>query len=191
MYNKVFLFSILFFNLLQLNAQYQELKDCINEQVNKNSYILDYEIKSKVDVFDSIEKLENYLLQNKLLKNRDQKSYQDLDKNENIDFEKLYKEFPFLFAWNYEFGYLEVTYNGCFSIVSNNNMKWAEKLWPEKKVYDKIIAQAIVNSSIVNQLSMSIDYRNDISRLMLCNLIFGKWVLDYKEEIFKNKKGGK
>ena len=186
MYNKVFLFSILFFNLLQLNAQYQEIKDCINEQVNKNFYIVDCEINSKVDVFDSIEKLENYLLQNNRLKYKNQKSYQDLDKNENIDFEKIYKEFSFLFAWNYEFGYLEATYNGRFSIVANN-MKWAEKLWPEQKVYDKIIAQAIVNSSIVDQLSTSIDYRNDISRLMLCNLIFGKWVLDYKEEIFKNK----
>lgn len=188
MYKKGLLFSILFFNLFQLNAQYQELKDCINEQVNRNSFLLDYEITSKVDVFDSIGKLENYLLHNKLLKNKKQKSYQDLNKNENIDFEKIYKEFPFLFAWNYEFGYLESTYNGCFTIVSNNNMIWAEKLWPEKKVYDKIIAQAIVNSSIVNQLSTSIDHRNDISRLMLCNLIFGKWVLDYKEEIFKNKK---
>ena len=80
MYNKVFLFSILFFNLLQLNAQYQEIKDCINEQVNKNFYIVDCEINSKVDVFDSIEKLENYLLQNNRLKYKNQKSYQDLDK---------------------------------------------------------------------------------------------------------------
>lgn len=185
---KRFLISMLVFNVIQLQAQYLELKNCINEQTNNISDIIDYRINSDIDVFDSIGKLEDYFLNKKLLKGKDQKSYQELIGNENIDVNAIFHDFQFLFAWNYEFGYLEGNYNACYSIVSNKNINWAKTLWPEKEIHDKIIAGALVDNSIMHQLSTSIEYNNDISRLMLCNLIFGKWVLDYKDEIFKIRK---
>ncbi|MEN8188159.1 MAG: hypothetical protein ABFR05_13615 [Bacteroidota bacterium] len=187
---KTYLFFILIFSFKPIHAQYLELKNCINEQINNISYIINYEIENEIDVFDSIQKLENYLINEKILKDRNLESYQKLNqrKTENLDINKIFKDFPFLFALNYESDYLFGNYNACFYNVSKTKMKWAKQLWPEKKVYDKIIAEGPVNYNIVNQLSETINFDNNVSRFMLCNLVYNKWVQDYKDEIWRNKK---
>jgi len=166
-------------------GQYQELKTCINEQiVNYDIYDIDYSFLD-FDMFDSIQKFENYLIEKKLLNKKNYKSYH---KFINSDFEEedirtiLFK-FPFLLDINEESQNAIGMYNNCPSIIVRNNMVWSETLWPQKKVYDRIVAEGSVNSEILNELSEVTDYNNYVSRLMLCNLIFIDWVWKNHEEI--------
>jgi len=164
-------------------GQYNELKNCINEK---------YEIYNKsknLNLFDSIKNYEVFLIESKLLKNKNKKSYCDLIKKEFSfnDLESIFKQVkkrqPFYYNFN-DYSYnMIMMYNACPYEVARVSKEMSNKFYPVIKVYNKIIANSYPTSDILQELSGKTNYDNEVSRLMLCNLIYCKWVSDYKEEL--------
>ena len=112
-------------------GQYQEIRECTNEQIAK-SEIYDF---VNVDIFDSIQKFEDYLIRTKLLKNKKRESYGHLigKKIENEQSSKIVSEFKFLFELNENSNYVLSMYNNCPTIIGKMTDEWGSEIWPEKK----------------------------------------------------------
>lgn len=181
MSKKIIFIFLMLYNLSY--GQYNELKNCINEK---------YEIYNKsknLNLFDSIKNYEVFLIESKLLKNKNKKSYCDLIKKEFSfnDLESIFKQVkkrqPFYYNFN-DYSYnMIMMYNACPYEVARVSKEMSNKFYPVIKVYNKIIANSYPTSDILQELSGKTNYDNEVSRLMLCNLIYCKWVSDYKEEL--------
>ena len=112
-------------------GQYQEIRECTNEQIAK-SEIYDF---ASIDIFDSIQKFEDYLISTKLLKNKNEKSYDHLinKKIGNKQSSEIVSEFKFLFELNENSNYVLSMYNNCPTKIGKMNDDWGKEIWPEKK----------------------------------------------------------
>lgn len=179
-------FIIIFVLLCNLSyGQYDELKNCINKK---------YEIYNKLkglNLFDSIKKHEAFLMESKLLKNKSKKSYCDLIKKE-FSFDDLglivnqvkNKEFFYYNFNDYSYNMI-MMYNACPYEVARVSKEMSDKFYPVVQIYNKVIAKSYPTSEILQELWSNTNYDNEISRLMLCNLVYCKWISDYKAELVK------
>lgn len=192
--SKIFPQNIIFIFLLLCNlsyGQYDELKKCINDK---------YEIYNKsknLNLFDSIKKFEIFLIESELLKNKSKKSYCDLIKKEfpfdNLEsiIMKVRKRDSFFYNLN-DYSYnMIMMYNACPYEIARVSKEMSNKFYPVIKVYNKVIANSYPTSDILRELSNKTNYDNEVSRLMLCNLVYCKWVSDYKEELSKGNNAAK
>ena len=66
-------------------------------------------------------------------------------------------------------------YNGCPTEVILSNPKTLKKFSRIHEVYEKIPMEGYPTTQIINELSYLVNYNNDLSRLMFCNLIYLNW----------------
>ena len=171
------LIFILIFPLINSYGQYDYLEDCANEQYKK----LHLEENENFSVFDTIKEFENYLIDSGLLKDVTKKSYDTLIKKElsakEIDHIKIYvkNNLKSFFEINDDGASFITLYNNCPSTIVRMSKEMSDEFYPIKKIYDKVIAEMYPEVCILKELSDKTDFNNEVSRLMLCNLIYRNW----------------
>lgn len=182
---KFFFIFFLFFNCCY--AQYSELEKCINNQCSKLLYI------ENLNLFDSISKYEDILVNSKILKDKTQRSYIHLiEKGKSEKFikkhmQKVIKKYPFYYNFNDEYGAKQIIYNYCpYSVVSSSK-EMSDKYYPVKEIYERFFAEGYPTNSILKDLICNKNFNNKVYRLMLCNLVFYRWQLDYKDTLLQTR----
>jgi len=161
----------------------QELKNCINEDIlnhiNNLQEFAEIELTTKdnFDLFDSITKFENKLIFKNILKSKSKNDYKKLinDIGRNListqSINSIYDKNSFI-AYTTENGLTtSVIYNNCpLKIIENEKSK---RLAKSKDVFDKIMIKGYSDFvPEIEEYSELIDYKSDIERLLLTNLIY-------------------
>ena len=167
---------------------HNEMRKCINENyliLKKDVGFTEHEkpfIGNKFDIFKSIKKFETLLIDLKILKNKSKKSYTNLIKNKVtifnkkmvIDNTKLYN--PYMYSLhNNSAPYSILFYGSCpYNIVISK--KGAMAYYPTKAIFEKIIENKLYpTKEHLTELLNVTDFKDETSRLILCNSIFMNW----------------
>ena len=159
-----------------------ELKDCINTEVlNQINNIQEFgkvELTKKkdFDLFDSIAKFENILISKNILKSKDERDYKnlinDLEKNSisKKSLNSIYDKDSFI-AYAANSLATQKIYNNCpFKIIKKEKSR---RLAKSKNIFDKIKLNGFSDFlQEIKEYSDLIDYKSDIERLLLTNLIY-------------------
>jgi len=161
---------------------YNDLHHCINTHYNEIKEDIGFinieKIKGRdIDIFDTIKKFENTLIELSLLKDKTKKGYINL-LNSNIFFEKrnsfldtITKKMPFYVDFCWPQGCTNIMYSSCpLSVIID---KKSYKLFGKTKIaFDSFTMDKYPKKKSLTTLIELTDFDNDTSRLLLCNLIF-------------------
>ena len=161
----------------------QELKDCINENVlnhiNNIQEFAEIELteKDNFDLFDSISKFEDRLISKNILKSKSEKDYKELINaiGSNListqSINSIYEKNSFIAYISENSLTNSAIYNSCpWKIIEKEKSK---RLVKSKDVFDKIMIKGYSDFvPEIKEYSELIDYKSDIERLLLTNLIY-------------------
>ncbi|MCF1420864.1 hypothetical protein [Mangrovimonas futianensis] len=179
-------FVLILFSCSEENKDYQtDLINCINEKVEKklNSQINFFkesnEIFSEIDlnIFDSISKFENSLIDSKILPNKSQNGYKILLKelNNKEEFKARIKnqkiDDHFIRFLNSDDLITLIIYDSCPMeiLLKNADNKEIVEL---KLKFEKVIAKAFTSKTILDELIDLEFFTDDYVRLSTCYLIY-------------------
>jgi hypothetical protein len=199
-FNLVFsivLISISFFSCKNSKENDDDLKQCINQQIinnieNRSIYELNGNIvliKNDFNIFDSLEKYENYLLKKKYLKGTKKKDYDDLielvSKIENPEkiLNQINKHNPFMkYILDVYGAQMLMNFHNCTrELFERNGYKFRTKNF--MVISDLIIAEGYPKIFILKGFSKVINYNSNIQRLYLSYLILMN--LDVRNDYLK------
>lgn len=169
-------------------CQKSPVEKCINKRTVKNYNFID----SDFNLFDSIKEFESSLIKSSLLKGKRKSDYLIFIKRKNNfqeinGFIKNVKlKHSFLYQFNEDILNMTMVYSQCPSeVIRNAKQTREDNLVSIKKSYDKISAEGYPKKFILEELVEKINFNDDTSRLMLCNLIYLNWYINYKNELYK------
>ena len=133
------------------------------------------------NVFDSISKFESFLINEKRLIGKNKKSYKMLISKLNTDtaFQNVFSDF---FETNFFLRENTLTSNFRATLLeecpyytySDSGIEIYHK---QKLVYEKVFLNEKPNSEILTELANLTEYKSDIQRLILCQLIY-EWLTE-------------
>jgi len=168
-----------------------DMRKCINKNyiiIKKNIGFSKLEkpiVKNNFDIFTSIKQFETTLIGLNLLKDKSEKSYKSLienkieffDKKKIIEIVKLKN--PYMYSLHRYAVFTLVFYGSCpYDIVITK--KGAIAYYPTKAVFEKIIIEngGCPTKNNLKELLKVTDFKDETSRLLLCNLVYKNWHCD-------------
>lgn len=191
MIRKVYLINLIIIISITFSCKTHKYHNQMRKCINGNYVILKKDIgfsksekpilNDNFDIFISIKKFESLLIEKKLLKNKTKKGYKSLIENginisnkkeiiDNVELKNPY--FYSLHKYNTLFN--NVFYASCpYDIVITK--EGALAYYPTKAVFEEIIENGYPTKKHLMELLKVTDFKDETSRLLLCNLIFDNW----------------
>lgn len=158
------------------------LKECVNEQVNKN--IQEAYGKEPFDFYTFILKIEQELLSNKLLQSKDKASYlsllNNINQSTNIEYSEMYKkQNSIIDSYGFAPFSTESIFNQCpYKVSVESKEKEGKLIYSQGVILNKLMAQGYSNESLLKELINVTDdddfdkvvYRAPVILLVMINL---------------------
>lgn len=200
---KYFLSSLIMLFIFSCNTQVTEvemaLKECVNEEVNKN--IKEAYGKNPFDFYKFILEIEKEFISNEILKSKDKESYLEFfdsfNKQNDIEYSKMYeKQNSLIDKYGFTPFSTEIIFNQCPYKVSVESKENKGKLiYSQGVILNKLMKSGYDDENLIKELISVTDennfdkvvYRAPIILLMMINLD-NKFNPDLKE-LKENQKG--